>query len=64
MDDTFKVPQSAERRTSEKIIKSSERRKCIKLSAVLFMQGISLNVDLTKWNLISNVRLIILVKII
>ena len=64
MDGTFKVPQSAERRTSAKIIKSSERRKCIKLSAVLFMQGISLNVDLTKWNLISNVRLIILVKII
>ena len=48
MDGTFKVPQSAERRTSAKIIKSSERRKCIKLSAVLFMQVISLNYDLAK----------------
>lgn len=64
MDGTFKVPQSAERRTNAKIVKSSERRKVSYTSAVLFMQGISLNMDLTKWNLVSNVRLIILVKFI
>ena len=39
----------AERRTSAKIVKSSERRKVRCTSAVPFMQGISLNRDLTKW---------------